>query len=167
MQANRKIIGSLLLAALVTCVSVGSARAQGVGGGLRFDTPGIGTGACLARTERFGLRGSVGPLPYDYDESTFATTAGFAWALAICSPIGIRMQADSADRRACVQRPALRRSGEPGWRRNEHQRFGYSSAQLGRLDGRMAFSRKRARISASDGTTAACRIFSTSAPIWE
>jgi hypothetical protein len=69
-QASRKSIGSLLLAAV--CLTGATASAQGLGGGLRFGTPGIGLELeSLFVTERFGIRGLVdgGSLSYDYDES--------------------------------------------------------------------------------------------------
>ena len=68
-QANRKSIASLLLAAV--CLTGATASAQGLGG-LRFGTPGIGlTLESVFVTERFGIRGLVdsGSVTYDYDQS--------------------------------------------------------------------------------------------------
>ncbi len=70
MQAIRKSIGSLLLAAV--CLTATTASAQEVGGGLRFGTPGIGLSLeSIFLTEHFGIRGLIdsGSVPYDYDES--------------------------------------------------------------------------------------------------
>ena len=142
MQANRKIIGPLFLAALVTCLPVGAAFAQGVGGGLRFDTPGIGLELASLATERFGLRGSVGPLPYDYDESSFRYDGrlrlGAGYLLADWHPYasGFRLTGGLAynDHRYVG-------AASPGGAAMSVSGLGYSSAQLGRLDGRMTFSK--------------------------
>ena len=70
MQAICKSIGSLLLAAV--WLTAATASAQGLGGGLRFGTPGIGlTLESVFVTERFGIRGLVdsGSVAYDYDQT--------------------------------------------------------------------------------------------------
>ena len=67
MQAIRKFIGSLLLAAV--CLTAATASAQTLGG-LRFGTPGIGLSLeSVFVTEHFGIRGLVdsGSVAYDYD----------------------------------------------------------------------------------------------------
>ena len=70
MQAIRKSIGSLLLAAV--CLTAATASAQELGSGLRFGTPGIGLALdSFFVTDSFGIRGLVGsgPASYDYNES--------------------------------------------------------------------------------------------------
>jgi hypothetical protein len=67
--AIRKSIGSLLLAGV--CLTAAAASAQGLGGGLRFGTPGIGLSLeSVFVTEHFGIRGLVdgGSAAYDYDQ---------------------------------------------------------------------------------------------------
>ena len=71
MQANRKIIGSLLVLLVAACLTAGSASAQGVGGGLGLDTPGTGLELEPLVTERFGIRGLAtgGSVLHEWDES--------------------------------------------------------------------------------------------------
>ena len=98
MQANRKIIGSLLVLLVAACLTAGSASAQGVGGGLRLDTPGTGLELEPLVTERFGIRGLVtgGSVLHEWDESGTrydgkSPLAPASLAPAFCWRTGIRM----------------------------------------------------------------------------
>lgn len=143
MQANRKIIGSLLVLLVAAGLS-GSASAQGVGGGLRLDTPGIGLELEPLVTERFGIRGLVtgGSVLNDWDESGTRydgkSRFGTGFLLADWHPYatGFRLSgglAYSNQRFAGAARlgaGTINVSGTP-----------YSSAQVGSLDGRVTSSR--------------------------
>ena len=142
MQANRKIIGSLLVLLVAACLMAGSASAQGVGGGLRLDTPGTGLELEPLVTERFGIRGLVtgGSVLYDWDESGTRydgkSPFGTGFLLADWHPYatGFRLSGGLAysDQRfaGAARLGAINGSGTP-----------YSSARVGSLDGRLTFSR--------------------------
>lgn len=144
MQANRKIIGSLLVLLVAAWLTAGSASAQGVGGGLRLDTPGIGLELEPLVTERFGIRGlfTGGSVLYDWDESGTRydgkSRFGTGFLLADWHPYasGFRLSgglAYSNQRFAGAARlgaGTINISGTP-----------YSSAQVGSLDGRVTLSR--------------------------
>jgi hypothetical protein len=141
-QANRKIIGSLLVL-LVAGLTAGSASAQGVGGGLRLDTPGIGLELEPLVTDRFGIRGLVtgGSVLHEWDESGTRydgkSPFGTGFLLADWHPYatGFRLSGGLAyynQRLAGAARlgAGTINGGTP-----------YSSAQVGSLDGRLTFSR--------------------------
>jgi hypothetical protein len=143
-QANRKIIGSLLVLLVAAWLTAGSASAQGVGGGLRLDTPGIGLELEPLVTERFGIRGlfTGGSVLYDWDESGTRydgkSRPGTGFLLADWHPYatGFRLSgglAYSNQRFAGAARlgaGTINISGTP-----------YSSAQVGSLDGRVTLSK--------------------------
>ena len=142
MQANRKIIGSLLLVLVAACLAAGAASAQGVGGGLRLDTPGLELEPLV--TERFGIRGLVtgGSVLYDWDESGSRfdgkSRFGTGFLLADWHPYasGFRLSgglAYSNQRFAGAARLGAGTINANG--------INYSSAQIGSLDGRVTFSR--------------------------
>lgn len=144
MQANRKIIGSLLLVLVAACLTAGAASAQGVGGGLRLDTPGLGLELEPLVTERFGIRGLVtgGSVLYDWDESGSRfdgkSRFGTGFLLADWHPYasGFRLSgglAYSNQRFAGAARLGAGTINTNG--------LNYSSAQIGSLDGRVTFSR--------------------------
>jgi hypothetical protein len=143
-QANRKIIGSLLVLVVGACLTAGSASAQGVGGGLRLDTPGIGLELEPLVTERFSIRGlfTGGSVLYDWDESgtrydgKSRPETGFLLADWHPYATGFRLSgglAYSNQRFAGAARlgaGTINANGTP-----------YSSAQVGSLDGRVTFSK--------------------------
>lgn len=143
MQANRKIIGSLLVLLVAACLTAGSASAQGVGGGLRLDTPGTGLELEPLVMERFGIRGLVtgGSVLNEWDEpgtrydgrSPFGT--GFLLADWHPYATGFRLSGGLAygQRFAGAARLGAGTINGSGTR--------YSSAQVGSLDGRLTFSR--------------------------
>ena len=128
MQANRKTIGSLLL---LVCLTAGSASAQGVGRGLRLDTPGIGLELESLVTDRFGIRGLVngGSVSYDYDESGIRYDGrlrfGTGFLLADWHPYA----------------GSFRLSGGLAYNNQRFASTNYSLAQVGSLDGRVTFSK--------------------------
>ena len=144
MQANRKIIGSLPVLLVAACLTTGSASAQGVGGGLRLDTPPIGLELEPLVTERFGIRGLVtgGSVLHEWDESGTRydgkSPFGTGFLLADWHPYatGFRLSgglAYSPQRFAGAARfgaGTINGSATP-----------YSSAQVGSLDGRVTLSR--------------------------
>ena len=149
MQANRKIIGSLLVLLVAACLTADSASAQGVGGGLRLDTPGTGLELEPLVTERFGIRGLAtgGSVLHEWDESGTRYDGksplgtgffGTGFLLADWHPYatGFRLSGGLAysDQRfagaARLGAGTINGSGTP-----------YSSARVGSLDGRLTFSR--------------------------
>ena len=143
MQANRKIIGSLLVL-LVAAGLTGSASAQGVGGGLRLDTPGIGLELEPLVTERFGIRGLVtgGSVLNDWDESgtRYDGKSGFGtgFLLADWHPYatGFRLSGGLAYSNQRFAGAARHGAGTINGSRTP-----YSSARVGSLDGSLTFSR--------------------------
>jgi len=139
-QASRKSIGSLLLAAI--CLTAATASAQGLGGGLRFGTPGAGLQLeSLFVTERFGIRGLAegGSVLYDYDESrarydrTFQLGTGVLLADWHPYASGFRLSGGLLYGDQRFSGTAQRSSG------TINNGMPYSS--VGLLDGRLTFSR--------------------------
>ena len=144
MQANRKIIGPLVLVACVACLSPGAISAQGLGNGLRFATPGIGLELEPVVTERFGLRGWVngGALPYDYDEpgirydGRLRPATGFLLADWHPYASGFRLTGGLA-----YSNQRLGGTAGPSGATINISWISYSSVPAGSLDGRIAFSK--------------------------
>ena len=141
MQASRKSIGSLLLAAV--CLTAASASAQGLGGGLRFGTPGTGLQLeSLFVTERFGIRGLVdgGSLSYDYDQNrarydgTFRLGTGVLLADWHPYASGFRLSGG-----LLYNNQRFSGAAQPGGGTININGMPYSS--LGMLDGRQTFSK--------------------------
>jgi hypothetical protein len=143
-QANRKIIGPSLLLLVAACLTAGSASAQGVGGGLRLDPPGIGVEVESLVTERFGIRGLVtgGSVLYDWDESgtrydgKFRSGTGFLLADWHPYATGFRLSGGLAYSNQRFAGAARLGAGTININGTH-----YSSAQVGSLDGRVTFSR--------------------------
>jgi hypothetical protein len=143
-QANRKTIGSLPLLLAVVCLTAGSAYAQGVGGGLRVGTPGIGLELESLVTERFGIRGVVGggSVSYDWDESGIRYDGKFRFGtgflLADWHPYasGFRLTGGLA-----YNNQRFVGAGRLGNGTININGTSYSSAQVGSLDGRATLSR--------------------------
>ena len=142
MQANRKTIGSwLLLVAL--CLTAGSASAQGVGGGLRLGTRGIGLELESLVNDRFGIRGLVngGSVSYDYGESGIRYDGklrfGTGFLLADWHPYagGFRLSGGLA-----YNNQRFAGTARPGAGTININGSNYS-AQVGSLDGRVALSK--------------------------
>jgi TonB dependent receptor len=142
-QANRKIIGSLLVL-LVAAGLTGSASAQGVGGGLRLDTPGIGLELEPLVTERFGIRGLVtgGSLLNDWDESGTRydgkSRFGTGFLLADWHPYATGFRLSGGLAYSNQRFVGATRLGAGTININGAH---YSSAQVGSLDGRVTLSR--------------------------
>ena len=141
MQASRKSVGSLLLAAV--CLTAASASAQGLGGGLRFGTPGTGLQLeSLFVTERFGIRGLVdgGSVSYDYDETrvrydgTFRLGNGVLLADWHPYASGFRLSGGLLYNNQRFSGTAQRSSGTTNIN-------GMPYSSVGMLDGRLTFSR--------------------------
>ncbi len=139
MQASRKSIGSLLLAA-VFCLTAASASAQGLGSGLRFGTPGIGLELESLVTDHFGIRGLITGVSYNYDESSTrydgTSRLGTGFLLADWHPYatGFRLSGGLVYNN-------LRFAGtaQPNGATINLNGMPYSS--VGTLDGRLTFSR--------------------------
>ncbi len=143
MQASRKrIVSSLLLAA--ACLMTGAAVAQGVGGGVRIGTPGIGLELETYVTERFGIRGLVngGSVSYDYDESGIRYDGklrfGTGFLLADWHPYatGFRFSGGLA-----YNNQRFAGTAQPDGGTININGTNYSAAQVGQLDGRVSFSK--------------------------
>ena len=142
MQAHRKTVVSVLLIAV--SLMAGSAAAQGVGGGLRIDTPGVGLELGGHVTERFGIRGLVsgGSLSHDYDEAgnrydgKFRFGTGFL--LADWHPYGTGFRVSGG---LAYNNQRFEGSARPGGGTINISGTNYSAAQVGSLDGRVRFSR--------------------------
>lgn len=143
MQTSRKIIVSSLLLVAFAAIG-GSAAAQGVGGGLRIGTPGIGLELGGHVTERFGIRGLVngGSLSYDYDESgiryegKFRFGTGFLLADWHPNSSGFRVSGGLA-----YNNQRFEGTARPGSGTVNINGTNYSAAQVGSLDGRVRFSK--------------------------
>ncbi len=144
MQANRKVIGSVLLLVVAACLMAGPASAQGVGGGLRLTTPDISLELEPLVTERFGIRGLVtgGSVLYDWDESgirydgRFRLGTGFLLADWHPYATGFRLSGGLAYSNQRFAGAAWLGAGT-----TNINGANYSSAQVGPLDGRVTFSR--------------------------
>jgi hypothetical protein len=143
-QANRKIIGSVLLLLVAACLMAGSASAQGVGGGLRLDTPDIGLELEPLVTERFGIRGLVtgGSALYDWNESGTRydgnSRFGTGFLLADWHPYATAFRLSGGLAYSNQRFAGAARLGAGTININGAN---YSSAQVGSLDGRVTFSR--------------------------
>lgn len=146
-QPNRKVIErtlALLVVIVAAHLLVGSAAAQGVGGGLRIDTPGSGLEPGGPVTERFGIRGFVngGSVSYDSDgagiryDSKFRFGTGFLLADWHPYATGFRLSGGLAYNNQRFTGTARLGTGTVNINGTP-----YSSAQVGSLDGRVAFSR--------------------------
>lgn len=143
MQANRKIIGRLL-SILAACLTAGSAFAQGVGGGIRLGTPGVGIEFESLVTERFGVRGWIngGSVSYDWDDSgirydgKFRFGTGFLLADWHPYATGFRISGGLA-----YNNQRFAGTARPGGGTININGTHYSSAQVGSLEGRVTFSR--------------------------
>lgn len=142
-QANRKII-ALLPVLLVALLTVDAASAQGVGGGLRIGTPGIGIELESLITDRFGIRGLAngGSISFDYDESgirydgKFRFGTGFLLADWHPYATGFRLTGGLA-----YNNQRFAGTARPGGGTININGTNYSSAQVGSLDGRVTFSK--------------------------
>lgn len=139
MQASRKSIGSLLLAT-VCLTALANASAQGVGGGLRFGTPGIGLELESLVTEHFGIRGLINGVSYNFDESSTrydgTSRLGTGFLLADWHPYatGFRLSGGLVYNNA-----RLAGTAQPIGGTINLNGMPYSS--VGMLDGRLTFSR--------------------------
>jgi len=158
-QANRKIIGSLLVL-LVAAGLTGSASAQGVGGGLRLDTPGIGLELEPLVTERFGIRGLVtgGSLLNDWDESGTRydgkSRFGTGFLLADWHPYATGFRLSGGLAYSNQRFVGATRLGAGTININGAH---YSSAQVGSLDGRVTLSRASPYLGVGWGLTPRAR----------
>lgn len=143
MQASRETIGSLLLLVAIW-LAAGSANAQGLGGGLRLGTPGIGLELESLVTERFGIRGLAngGSVSYDYDQAGIRYDGklrfGTGFLLADWHPYasGFRLSGGLA-----YNNQRFAGTARPGGGTININGTNYSSAQVGSLDGRVTFSK--------------------------
>jgi hypothetical protein len=158
-QANRKIIGSLLVL-LAAAGLTGSASAQGVGGGLRLDTPGIGLELEPLVTERFGIRGLVtgGLLLNDWDESGTRYDGkshfGTGFLLADWHPYATGFRFSGGLAYSNQRFVGATRLGAGTININGAH---YSSAQVGSLDGRVTLSRASPYLGVGWGLTPRAR----------
>jgi len=158
-QANRKIIGSLLVL-LVAAGLTGSASAQGVGGGLRLDTPGTGLELEPLVTERFGIRGLVsgGSLLNDWDESGTCydgkSRFGTGFLLADWHPYATGFRLSGGLAYSNQRFVGATRLGAGTININGAH---YSSAQVGSLDGRVTLSRASPYLGVGWGLTPRAR----------
>lgn len=142
MQAHRKVI--VTVAFIAASAIAGTATAQGMGGGLRIGTPGIGLEIESLVTERFGIRGLLngGSLSHDYDESgirydgKFRFGTGFLLADWHPYATGFRLSGGLA-----YNNQRFAGSARPGGGTININGTNYSAAQVGSLDGRVRFSR--------------------------
>lgn len=142
MQFHRKVIASLSLVA--AGVMLNTATAQGVGGGLRIGTPGIGLELESLVTDRFGIRGLVngGSVSYDYDESGIRYDGklrfGTGFLLADWHPYasGFRLSGGLVYNNQRFEGTARLNGGTININGTT-----YSAAQVGSLDGRVRYSK--------------------------
>ncbi|MGH6611359.1 MAG: hypothetical protein ACRECQ_14005 [Burkholderiaceae bacterium] len=142
MQSHCKIIISSTLWIAAVCSS--AAMAQNVGGGLRLGTPGIGLEIESLVTDQFGVRGLIngGSISYDYDESGIRYDGKFRFGtgflLADWHPYasGFRLTGGLA-----YNNQRFAGTARPGGGTININGTNYSAAQIGSLDGRVAFSR--------------------------
>jgi len=142
-QASRKFIVTSLWF-ISFCAMAGGAAAQGVGGGLRIGTPGVGLELGGHVTERFGIRGLVngGSVSYDYDESGIRYEGKFRFGtgflLADWHPYasGFRFSAGLA-----YNNQRFEGTARPGSGTLNINGTSYSAAQVGSLEGRVRFSK--------------------------
>ncbi len=143
MQANHKTIRSLLLV-VALFLTVASASAQGLGGGLRLGTPGIGLELESLVSDRFGIRGLVngGSVSYDYDESGIRYDGklrfGTGFLLADWHPYAGSFRLSGG---LAYNNQRFAGTARPGGGTININGTNYSSAQVGSLDGRVTFSK--------------------------
>ncbi len=155
MQANRRSIGSSLLLLALSLIA-GSASSQGVGGGLRLATPGVGLEPESLVTDRFGIRSlaSGGSISYDYDPSGIRydgrVRLDTAFLLADWHPYatGFRLTGGLA-----YNNQGFAATAQPGGGTVNVNGTNYSSAQVGSLDGRAALSRASPYVGVGWGLT--------------
>lgn len=142
MQANRRTIGASLLLVAASMMA-GAAMAQGVGGGLRIGTPGIGLEVESQLTERFGIRLiNGGSVSYGYDESgiryddRFRFSTGFLLADWHPYATGFRLSGGLA-----YNNQRFAGTARPNGGTININGTNYSAVQVGQLDGRVNFSK--------------------------
>ena len=148
MQALRKAVVSVLFVAASAVAT--HAAAQGLGGGLNIELPGIGLQPERLVAERFGIRGAFngGALSYDSDEPTTRIDGkypfGTGFLLADWHPYanGFRLSGGLAFNDQRLQRSGSGqfnvRTGATALSVNG---IPYSMAQVGSLDSRARYSR--------------------------
>jgi len=133
----------LLIASIAMAATVNGAAAQGVGGGLRIGTPGIGIELESLVTDRFGVRALVngGSVSYDYDESGIRYDGKFRFGtgflLADWHPYAGSFRLSGG---LAYNNQRFAGTARPGSAININGTV-YSPAEVGSLEGRVNFSR--------------------------
>lgn len=158
MQAVRKAVVSVLLVAASAIAT--HATAQGLGGGLSIELPGIGLQPERLVTERFGIRGSFngGALSYDSDEpitrfdGKFPFGTGFLLADWHPYANGFRLSGGLAFNDQRLQGSGQLNVRTSGSALNINGTR-YSMAQVGALDTRVRYSRASPYVGVGWGLT--------------